>query len=110
MFSLENHEICDVAIYGLYQTFISQLLIVNDQRLFFFKHCVKCVRIRSYSGPYFLTFGLNTEKYSVSLRIQSECAKMRKRITPNTDTFHAVTLTQIFLKSKEKATLMRLFS
>ena len=26
----------------------------------------------------------------VSLRIQSECRKMRIRITPNTDTFHAV--------------------
>ena len=30
-------------------------------------HCMKCVRIRSYSGPYF------------------------PRITPNTDTFYAVT-------------------
>ena len=29
-------------------------------------------------------------RYSVSLRIQSECGKMRTRITPNTDTFHAV--------------------
>ena len=35
-------------------------------------HCVKNVRIRSYSGPYFPAFGLNTKKYSVSLRIQSE--------------------------------------
>ena len=26
----------------------------------------------------------------VSLRIQSECGKIRTRITPNTDTFHAV--------------------
>ena len=25
-------------------------------------HCVKIVRIRSYSGPYFLAFGLNTGK------------------------------------------------
>ena len=38
-------------------------------------HCVKCVRTRSYSGPYFPAFGLNTERYSVSLRIQSECGK-----------------------------------
>ena len=29
------------------------------------KHCVKSVRIRSYSGPYFPAFGLNTERYSV---------------------------------------------
>ena len=28
--------------------------------------------------------------YGVSLRIQSECGKIRTRITPNTDTFHGV--------------------
>ena len=38
-------------------------------------HCVKSVRIRSYSGPYFAAFGLNRERYFVSLRIQSECRK-----------------------------------
>ena len=48
------------------------------------------LRIRSYSGPHFPAFGLNTEGFFVSLRIQSECGKMRARITPNTDTFHAV--------------------
>ena len=26
-------------------------------------HCVKCVRIRSFSGPHFPTFGLNIERY-----------------------------------------------
>ena len=50
----------------------------------------KNVRIRSYSGPHFPTFGLNTQRYGVSLRIQSECGKMRTKITLNTDTFHAV--------------------
>ena len=40
--------------------------------------------------PHFLAYGLNTEIYGVSLRIQSECGKMRTRITPNTDTFYAV--------------------
>ena len=30
---------------------------------------MKSVRIRSFSGPYFPSFGLNTERYSVSLRI-----------------------------------------
>ena len=35
-------------------------------------HCVK-------SGPHFPAFGLNTERYSVSLRIQSECWKIRTR-------------------------------
>ena len=38
----------------------------------------------------FSAFGLNTERYSVSLRIQSECGKIGTRITPNTDTFYAV--------------------
>ena len=50
-------------------------------------HCVKSVCIRNFSGPYFPVFGLNTEKYEVSLRIQSECGKTRTRKTPNTDTF-----------------------
>ena len=33
-----------------------------------------------FSGPYFLAFGLITERYGVSLRIQSECWKIRTRI------------------------------
>ena len=41
-------------------------------------HSVRSVRIRSYSGPYFPAFGLN------------KCGKMRTRITPNSDTFYAV--------------------
>ena len=32
-----------------------------------------------FSDPYFPTFGLNTERYSVTLRIQSECGKTRTR-------------------------------
>ena len=35
----------------------------------------------------------------VCLRIQSECGKMRTRITPNTDTFYAVDKVNIFNKS-----------
>ena len=57
------------------------------------KHCVKSVSIRSFSGPYFPTFGLNTERYShVSLHIQSKCWKVLTRKTPNKDknTFHVV--------------------
>ena len=52
--------------------------------------CVKSVRIASYSGLYFRAFGLNTERYGVSSRIQSEWGEMRTRITPNTDSFRAV--------------------
>ena len=62
----------------------NKFLIVN--------HIVKRVRIRSYSGPYFLAFGLKTERYRVSLRIQSKCGKIRTRTTPNTDTFYAVNI------------------
>ena len=51
---------------------------------------MKSVRIRSHSGPYFSAFGLNTETYSVSLRIQSECRKVWTRITLNTGTVYAV--------------------
>ena len=35
-------------------------------------------------------FGLNTERYSVSLRVQPECWKIQTRITPNTDTSYTV--------------------
>ena len=33
--------------------------------------------LRSFSVPYFPAFELNTERYSVSLRIQSKCGEMR---------------------------------
>ena len=56
----------------------------------FFWHGVKSVRIRSSSGPYFPTFRLNMERYSVSLSIRSECGKMRTKIIPNMGAFHAV--------------------
>ena len=46
--------------------------------------------IRSFSGPYFPTFGLNTKRYGVSLHIQYECGKLRTRKTPNADTFCVV--------------------
>ena len=55
-------------------------------------HCVKSVRIRSYSGPYFPVFGLNTERY-----ISSEWGKIRTRISPNTDTFYAVMIMGLYL-------------
>ena len=53
-------------------------------------HSVKSVRIRSCYCPCFPAFGLNTWRHGVSLQIQSECGKIRTRITPNMDTFHAV--------------------
>ena len=59
------------------------------------RHCMKSVRIRSYSGPHFPAFGLNAERYGVSLCIQFECGKIRTRTTPNTDSFYAVRLLSI---------------
>ena len=61
-------------------------------------HCVKSVRIQSFSAPHFTTFGLNTGIYFVNLRIQSDCGKMRARKTPNMDIFYAV----IFIRVREK--------
>ena len=55
-----------------------------------YSSCVKSVCIRRFSVPQFPTFELNTEIYRVNLRIQSACGKMRKRKTPNTNTFYAV--------------------
>ena len=45
-------------------------------------YSVKSVRMRSFSGPYFPAFGLNTERDG----------KIRTRKTLNTATFHAVIL------------------
>ena len=46
---------------------------------YFSLNCVKSVQIRSFFSPYFPVFELKTERYSVSLRIQSECGKIRTR-------------------------------
>ena len=59
---------------------------ITDHNFHWSLHCVKSVRIRNFSGSYFLAFGLN----KVFLRIQSECGKTRTRKSPNTDTFHPV--------------------
>ena len=50
---------------------------------------------------------MNTERYGVSLRIQSEYGKMRTRMTPNMDIFYAVKTAysnkyQIFTFKKNK--------
>ena len=49
--------------------------ILLDSLTFWKLHNVKSVRIGSYSGPHFSAFGLNMDRYSVSLRIQSEFGK-----------------------------------
>ena len=48
---------------------------------------------RPYSKFFWSVFShIRTEYEEVSLRIQSNCRKIRTRKTPNTDTFHAVLL------------------
>ena len=47
----------------------------------------KCLYL-DFSDPHFLAFGLNTEIYSLNIRNQSECWKMRTRKSPNTDSFY----------------------
>ena len=47
--------------------------------------CVKGVRIRDFSGSYFPTFGLCTERHFV--RVEFECGEIRSRKSPNTALF-----------------------
>ena len=68
----------------LFQLWPGKNNILNQGR------CVKSVRIRSHSGPYFPAFEQSKEGYGVSLHIQSECRKIWTKINPNTDIFHAV--------------------
>ena len=46
----------------------------------------------------FFRIWTDTERYSVSLHIQSECEKIRTRTTPNTDIFHTVIYSDFFCK------------
>ena len=95
LFLLKN--LCSISIYygrhlipntfhKISLSLFSQTLPLPNPRAM---HCEKSVCIRSYSGPYFPAFGLNTERYRVSLRIRSERWEIRTRITLNTDTFYA---------------------
>ena len=80
---------------------LTQYIVSQTTTFHITNHCVKNVRIRSYSGPHFPVFGLNTVRYSVYLRAQSEYGEIRTRITPNTDTFYAVN-NEIFLQRYRK--------
>ena len=62
-------------------------------------HCIKRIRIRSYSGSY------SSRIFPYSLRMPENPGKMRTRITRNTDSTYAVHLTffltfQLFYISK----------
>ena len=49
-----------------------------------------------FSRPYFPAFGLNTKRYGLSLRIQSECGKVLTRKNSYLDTFQALHMTPTF--------------
>ena len=54
--------------------------------------CVKCVQIRSFSGPYFPAFGLNRRDTSHLSVFSPNAGKYGQEKTPYLDTFHAVLL------------------
>ena len=56
------------------------------------QHCVKIIRIRSFSGPYFLTIGLNIEIYLVFSLMWEQ-----NRKTPNSDTFQTVQINELHM-------------
>ena len=67
-----NYEIIWLYINNVNQGNVINNDYLNDNSNTDNSHCVKSVRIRSFSGPYFPAFGRNTERYSLSLHIQSE--------------------------------------
>ena len=68
-------------------------------------HCMISAHIRSFSGPYFATFGLNSERYGVSLRIEPEYGKIPTRKVPNTDTFLRSFYGQIVVRIRSRLLL-----
>ena len=62
----------------------------NSSHIPYNSHCIKSVRSQSYSGLLHSDWIRRYRIEFVSLRIQSECWKIRTRKTTNTDTFHAV--------------------
>ena len=59
--------------------------------------CKKCT-YSEVSGLDVPTFGMNTDIYSVNLRIQYEYGKMWPRKTPNMDTVHVVKYYELNVK------------
>ena len=56
---LDDLSLAKLAAYNINTSLLAYLrfsVLIRKQ------HCVKSVRIRSYSGPYFPTFGLNTDQ------------------------------------------------
>ena len=67
-------------------------------------HCVKRIRIRSYSGRHFFRIfpHLDWIRRDTPVRMRENLGKMQTRITPNTDSFYAVSVTESFFKQNSK--------
>ena len=75
------------------ETFTNLPLLVNSGQL-------KRLPRNTAWKVYLSAFELNTERYGVSLHIQSQCWKMPTRITPNTDTFYAkFSILRLFMRT-----------
>ena len=65
-----SHTICSEKYIKEETQFLIDMFVENEHKRLFLEnlHCLKSVRIRSFSGPYFSTFRLNTEIYRVKKR------------------------------------------
>ena len=61
--------------------------VYQDLGRLWYYHCVKSVRIWSYSGPHFSSFGLNTESYGVILVLIFLHSDWIRRDTPHLSLF-----------------------
>ena len=64
-------------------------------------HCVKSVEIRSFSGPYFPVFGLNTEICGVISAFSPNTGKYGSEKTPYLDTFHTLPTLQTHVRCRK---------
>ena len=85
---MHSRNLCQIALPNIWW-----LMLIDKS--WHARHYVKNIRIRSFSGPFFSAFGLDTERYPVSLRIQPKCRKIRTRKTPNRDAFYAVRVVRL---------------
>ena len=86
---------------AIFHSFMSFQILVFE----IYDSSMKSVRIRSFYDPYFCTFALNTDRYGVSLTIQSKCGKIQTRKIPNTDTFHEASKQRPLTQTKLMVTI-----
>ena len=76
IFHFNTPSKCQSSVWGHFQGILKWKIgvkWVNTPAFSISLHCVQSVRIRGFSGLYFHAFALSTERYSVQIRIQSEC-------------------------------------